>query len=242
MNRSRILALDIARTIALVGMATYHFTFDLQMFGLVPPGFAVSGWLYWHARIVASSFLGLVGVGLWLAHGQEIRWPNFWRRLSKVTAAAALVTIGTMIALPDYYIFFGILHCIAVSSLLALPFLRLPAVVSVAGGVAVVWASYALADPIFNAPMIRFIGLHTIPTMTVDFEPLLPWFGPVLIGLGLAKRLEATGFWGWLARWPKSVSPLTKALAWPGQHSLIVYLVHQPVLFGLIWAYTHIAG
>jgi uncharacterized membrane protein len=235
-RRPRLLALDIARSTALLGMACYHFTFDLQMFGLVPEGFAVSGWLYWMARVIASSFLGMVGIGLWLAHGQGINWPGYWRRLAKVAAAAALVTIGTRIALPDYYIFFGILHCIVVTSLLALPFLRLPALVTLAAAAAVIWASYVFPDPAFNGPMIRFLGLHTEPTMTVDFEPLLPWFAPVLIGLGLARLLDGFGFWETLGRWP--ATPLRRTLAWPGQHSLIVYLIHQPVLFGAVWCYA----
>lgn len=235
---SRIAALDIARTAALLGMATYHFLYDLQMFGLVPPEFAVSGWLYWHARVVASSFLGLVGISLWLAHGQAIRWPAFWRRWLRVVAAAGLVTLGTRIALPEAWVFFGILHAIALFSLLALPFLRLPWVVTAMAGGAVIWASYALPTEAMNAPLIRFIGLHTEATWTVDFEPLFPWFAPVLIGVALGRLGTGIGLWARLAKWPAQATRLIGLLAWPGQHSLIIYLLHQPILFGLIGLYA----
>jgi uncharacterized membrane protein len=234
----RILALDLARTLALLGMAAYHFLYDLQMYGLLPPDYAVSGWLYWHARIVASSFLGLVGISLWLAQGQGLRWPAFWRRWVKVAAAAALVTIGTRIAVPEAWVFFGILHAIALFSLLALPFLRLPWPVTLAAGLAVIWASYALPTEAMNAPLLRFIGLHTQPTWTVDFEPVFPWFAPVLIGLALGRLGTAAGIWPRLARWPAAPGPLARALAWPGRHSLIIYLLHQPILFGLIGLYA----
>ena len=233
---SRIAALDLIRSAALLGMASYHFVYDLQMFGLVPPGFAVSGVFYWHARTVASTFLMLAGLGLWLAHGQGIRWPAFGRRMTKVAGAAALVSAATYIALPDWWVFFGILHCIALGSLLALPFLRLPALVTLAAGAAVVWASYNLATPAMNAPLLRFIGLHTLPTMTVDFEPLFPWFGAMLIGLGLGQLGSRAGLWQALARWP--APPLVRRLGWPGRHSLAIYLLHQPILFGLVWLWV----
>lgn len=237
-SSQRIAALDLLRSAALLGMASYHFVYDLQMHGLVPPGFAVQGFFYWHARTVASTFLLLAGLGIWLSHGAGIRWPAFWRRMAKVGGAAALVSVATYIALPDWWIFFGILHCIALGSLLALPFLRLPALVTVAAGAFVVWASYALATPAMNAPLLRFIGLHTIPTMTVDFEPLFPWFGPILIGLGLGRLGSRFGLWNWLARW--NAPGWVPALGWPGRHSLAVYLLHQPILFGLVglWAWT----
>lgn len=237
-SSQRIAALDLLRSAALLGMASYHFVYDLQMHGLVPPGFAVQGFFYWHARTVASTFLLLAGLGIWLSHGAGIRWPAFWRRMAKVGGAAALVSVATYIALPDWWIFFGILHCIALGSLLALPFLRLPALVTVAAGAFVVWASYALATPAMNAPLLRFIGLHTIPTMTVDFEPLFPWFGPILIGLGLGRLGSRFGLWNWLARW--NAPGWVRALGWPGRHSLAVYLLHQPILFGLVglWAWT----
>ncbi len=237
-SSQRIAALDLLRSAALLGMASYHFVYDLQMHGLVPPGFAVQGFFYWHARTVASTFLLLAGLGIWLSHGAGIRWPAFWRRMAKVGGAAALVSVATYIALPDWWIFFGILHCIALGSLLALPFLRLPALVTLAAGAFVVWASYALATPAMNAPLLRFIGLHTIPTMTVDFEPLFPWFGPILIGLGLGRLGSRFGLWNWLARW--NAPGWVRALGWPGRHSLAVYLLHQPILFGLVglWAWT----
>lgn len=235
---SRIAALDIARTLALLGMAAYHFIYDLQMYGLIPPDFAVSGWLYWHARVVASSFLGLVGVSLWLGHGQGVRWPAFWRRWAKVATAAVLVSLGTRIALPESWVFFGILHAIALFSLLALPFLRLPWPVTGAVAAAVIWASYTLPNEAMNAPLLRFVGLHTQPTWTVDFEPVFPWFAPVLIGLALGRLGSGLGVWSWLARWPAQPGRMTRALAWPGRHSLILYLLHQPILFGLIGLYA----
>ncbi|EEW24700.1 heparan-alpha-glucosaminide N-acetyltransferase [Rhodobacter ferrooxidans] len=236
----RLVVLDLARTLALLGMAAYHFTWDLQMFGLVPPGTAVSGFFFYHARTVAGSFLFLAGVSLWLAHGQGIRWGKFWQRLLRVGGAAALITVGTWFAMRDSFIFFGILHCITVSSLLGLAFLRLPALVTAVAGAALIAANLYISNPLFDQPWLWWLGMRTMGINTVDLEPLVPWFGPFLLGLATAKLFTRWGVWSWLAQFPATPSPLLNALAWPGKHSLAVYLIHQPVLIGLVWSYVQL--
>src|SRR5690606_41797081 len=99
-------------------------------FGLVPRGAATTGVFWGHARATAGGFIFLAGLSLWLAHGAGIRWPAFWRRFAKIAAAAALVTVATHFALPGLTVFYGILHSIAVSSILALAVLRLPALLT----------------------------------------------------------------------------------------------------------------
>ena len=220
-------------------MVCFHIVFDLQMFGHLPFGTTLHPVFYWHARLVAGSFLFLAGVSLWLAHGQGIRWPAFWRRWIKLVAAAALVTVATYVALPEYFVYFGILHCIAASSLIGLLALRLPAAAVAALGAVIMVASYILPDPAFNAPLLRFIGLATEPAMTVDFEPLFPWVGPFLLGLASAKWASARGL---LHRLALSDTPVLRRLAWPGQHSLVVYLVHQPILIALIWVASYLSS
>ena len=228
----RLVALDNARSAALMGMVAFHLVFDLQMNGLVPYGTTATTFFYWHARLVAGSFLLLSGVSLWLAHETRLNWPGFWRRWIKLAAAAALVTVATYAALPDYFVYFGILHSLALCSLIGLGFLRLPALVTAGVGLGVMACSYILPSVSFNTPLLRFVGLATIPAETVDFEPIFPWVGPFLLGLAAAKLASRYGLW------PKIALPnsrLTRALSWPGRHSLGFYLIHQPVLLGLIW-------
>ena len=220
-------------------MVCFHIVFDLQMFGYLPFGTTLHPVFYWHARLVAGSFLFLAGVSLWLAHGQGIRWPAFWRRWIKLVAAAALVTVATYVALPEYFVYFGILHCIAASSLIGLFALRLPAAAVAVLGAVIIVASYILPDPAFNAPLLRFIGLATEPAMTVDFEPLFPWVGPFLLGLASAKWASARGL---LHRLALPDTPALRRLALPGQHSLMVYVVHQPILIALIWVASYLSS
>ncbi len=234
-KKPRILALDLARSLALLGMAAFHLTYDLLLFGIMPGSYAATALFHYHPRLVAGSFLALAGLGLWLAHGQSLRWPAFWRRLAKIVAAAGLVTVATWFAMPEFYIFFGILHAIALYSLLGLPFLRLPTAVTALVGLAMMYGGPFLQSEAFNAPLLAFLGLATQVPATADFEPLFPWFGPFLLGIALGRIGSRFGWWDRLAGW--TATPMLRALAWPGQHSLAVYLIHQPILMGLIWVY-----
>jgi uncharacterized membrane protein len=233
LNQTRLLGLDIARSAAILGMLAFHTVFNLQMFGYLPYGTTAEPLFYWHARAVAGSFLALAGLSLWLAHGSGIRWGAFWRRWLKLVSAAALVSLATYAAFPDYFVYFGILHAIAAASLIGLAFLNLPALVTLAVGAFVMAGTYLLPSETFNAPLLRFLGLATVPAETLDFLPIFPWFGPFLLGLGTAQLLGRTRLLA-LLDWPDS--PTLRRLAWPGQHSLMIYLLHQPLLIAAFQA------
>lgn len=230
----RLLSLDLARSAALLGMVIFHFAFDLEMFGYIAPGTTTSGGWAVFARIVAGSFLFVAGASLYLAHRSGIRWRGFLRRLTVLAAAAALVTVATYIAMPARYVYFGILHSIAVASVVGLLFLRIPAPVTLVIAGFALFVPYLFRHEVFNAPWLYWIGLSTQWARAIDFEPVFPWVAPFLAGLAIAKLLPVS-----IGETP--VSPLAKAATWPGRHSLAIYLVHQPVLIGLVWIYTQIA-
>lgn len=234
----RILAVDLARTVALLMMAVFHFVYDLELFGWVAPGTATSGGWRGLALLTAGSFLFLAGVSLWLGHGAGIRWRGFWRRFVKVAGAAAVITAATMVAVPDAFIFFGILHSIAAASLLGLLVLRLPVVMLVGLAVLVFAASSFAKAPLFDPWWFWWTGLQTVPVRSVDYVPLVPWFAPFLLGVALGRLGSRFGLWHWLGRWPGGA--WAQRLALPGQYSLWVYLVHQPVLIAVIWVATQV--
>lgn len=236
--RARIPALDIARTGALVAMVLFHFVFDLEIFGYVAPGTAMTG--IWRVLAVATagSFLFLAGVGVWLAHGEVIRWSAFWRRFAMIAGAAALVSIGTYLAFPQAFVFFGILHSIALCSLLGLAVLRLPVGIIAALAVAVFFAPDVLSSPMFNAPYWWWTGLQTVQLSTMDYEPIFPWLAPFLLGVAASKLATRMGLWARLAT--STPTRLAHLAGLPGRHSLLIYLIHQPILIGLVWCVTQL--
>ena len=119
-EKPRLIALDTARTLALLCMVVFHFTFDLTLFGLIPPDTMSQPFCHYFARLIAGSFLFLSGISLWLAHGRGVRWPGFWKRWAKLVAAALLVTTASLWLVPGGPIWFGILHAMAATALIGL--------------------------------------------------------------------------------------------------------------------------
>jgi uncharacterized membrane protein len=232
----RLIALDVARTLAVVCMVVFHFTFDLALFGYLPADTIYQPFWYYFARMIAGSFLFLSGVSLWLAHGQGIRWGAFWTRLAKVAAAAAVVTLASIWFVPGGTIFFGILHAIAAASLVGLAALRLPWPVTLAFAAAIFAAAWGPRFPAFDPIWLVWTGLaETRPAMG-DYVPLIPWAAPALAGIALARALRVDR---WRGRKPSSA---LRTLTFPGRHSLIIYLVHQPILFGLFSLYARLTS
>lgn len=230
----RIPGLDVARTVALAAMASYHFGYDLEAFGHLPPGTMVTGAGAIYARAIASTFLLLVGISLYLAHGRAIRWGAFLKRLAMIGGAAMLVSLATWQAEGPRFVFFGILHSIAFSSLVGLAFLRLPAPVTILAAIAAFLAPRYLQTGAFDQPWLIWTGLTTLSVYAVDFVPPFPWLAPVLAGIAVARLADRGGL---LARMRTDAAPGPglRLLGWPGRHSLFIYLVHQPLMIGAMW-------
>ena len=241
----RIGILDTARGVALLAMASYHCTWDFEFFGYLDSGTAETGWLKLYARAIAGTFLFLAGFSLVLANTPEIRWRSYWRRLGMIVAAAAAISIVTFIGMRDEWIFFGILHSIAAASLIGLLFLRLPAFATllIAALLAVrvvidnVVAPLSLHSTFFDAPWLWWVGLSENIQRSNDYVPLFPWLTPFLFGLGIAQLATSLGWLKHLAKF----GPGRNLIARAGRHSLIFYLVHQPVLFGLVYLLSLVA-
>lgn len=234
-------AIDVARGLAIVAMIVYHFSWDLSFLQLIETNILqVPAWR-WFARGIAGTFLLLAGVGLALAHAKGFRPLPFLKRLLKIGGAALAVTIGTYFAFPDSYIFFGILHCIAVASLLALPFLRVLPALTLAVAVFCFVAPSLFTSPALDAPYLEWLGLGASVPVTNDYVPIFPWFGLVLIGIALGKFLLSQAGSLFLARW-RAQDAFSKALVWAGRKSLPIYLIHQLVLLGILYGVLQITG
>lgn len=236
----RLPTIDMARGAAVVAMALYHLGWDLSFYGLIAVDVTREPAWQWAARVIAGSFLALSGISLALAHRARLRWPSFLRRLGRVAGAALLITVVTLLAFPDSPILFGILHCIALSSVLGLAFLRAPAILIAAAGALCFLAPLWLTQPVFDQPLLDFLGLGRSVPRANDYVPLLPWFALVLAGVlagrPLARSRDAPP---WLRR--PQAGRIGRGLAWAGRHSLGLYLVHQPILLAVLYPFAVMA-
>ncbi|MBB4199426.1 hypothetical protein CCR94_20210 [Rhodoblastus sphagnicola] len=224
--------IDAARGGALLAMAAYHFTWDLAAFRWIDGAVTASRDFHLLGHAIAASFLFLSGYSLVLARRARAvalwRDPHYWRRWGQVAAAAGAITLVSFQLFPDAPIFFGILHCIALSSLFALPLVEAP-VAAILGAAALALAAPGFfAAPVFDAKLFWWTGLSTFQPASQDYRPLLPWLGFLLLGVAAARRpLPARA-----EREPNR--RLIAPFAWLGRHSLAFYLIHQPLLYGAL--------
>lgn len=230
-------ALDAGRGLAVVAMILFHAIWDLGHFGYIASSIPWSAPVKAFGHSIALSFLFIAGLSLALAHGREVRWRAFWRRLGIVAGAAALVSAGTYIVFPSAFVFFGILHCIAAASLIAAPFLLAPWPLAAAAAMFFFAGPHLFASPFFNPDRLQWVGLGTSEPYTMDWRPLFPWAGALLLGLAAGRALPLPlggappepdrGARHWLSRL--------------GRHSLLIYLAHQPLLFAVFAALVFVA-
>lgn len=236
----RIELVDLARGIALLAMFVYHFAYDLSYFRLIRVDVVTDPAWRAFARLIAGSFLAIVGFSLVLATRKGFDRGNYLRRVALIACAAVLVTCATWFALPDVFIFFGILHHIALASVLALPFLFLPTPVVAIAAVIVFALPFILGHDVFTQDWLAFLGFGPWP-LTADFVPVFPWFGCVLAGMALARivlpRAQGSGWASW-----RATSAPARLVVLGGRNSLFVYLVHQPLFIGALFLFMQATG
>jgi uncharacterized membrane protein len=225
--------LDALRGAAIVWMALFHLAFDLNHFGWISPKqnfYTDPLWTVQRSAIV-SLFLFCAGLSLAVALHAGQGWPRFWKRWSQIAGCALLVSVGSGWMFPKSWISFGVLHGIAVMLVLA----RLAAPLRRGLwplGLLCILLPLWLQHPFFDARHSNWVGLVTQKPVTEDFVPVLPWLGVMLFGL-------AAGQWLLRARPQWLSAPLAapaRPLAALGRWSLSFYMLHQPVLIGLLMA------
>jgi len=227
---ARFVSLDALRGIAIVAMIGYHFSFDLALFRVARFDFERDAfWLAARAAIVAT-FLVASGISLTLARLQGTSSTKRWRRIALIVFCAGAVSAASYLAFPRTWISFGILHAIAVASVLAWPLTRAPRL-ALASGVAAIALGLTFTHPVFDTRALMWIGFTTVKPPSEDYVPLFPWLGVVLVGVWLGAVLAKRSFeplapLGRLPRW----------LRWAGRHSLAIYMLHQPALIGALAA------
>lgn len=223
---SRLAIVDQFRGIAICLMAIFHFCYDLSVFGFIP--FAMDGGFYtWFRFLIVTLFFTSVGAGLYLAHTPSIKWRSFWIRQLKIILGAAFITVSTLLFYSQVWVYFGVLHFIALASVVALPFIRIPKTAAVIGIAIFVLYNHAEWFNLHFLYLTLKEPLH-LPNGTQDLTRLIPWLGMVLIGIYLGK----VQFWG-LRKLPLGM--LERPIQFLSRHSLIFYLVHQAPLFGLAY-------
>jgi len=235
MAAQRYQSVDSLRGCAIVLMVLYHLCFDLNLFHVIKLDFYHDPFWLGGRVFIVSLFLLLVGISLTLSVRRGLDSPAFrqafGRRLAWLSICAMLISLTSYLMTPSRWIFFGILHFIAVASVLSLLFVRRPGFGLIVG-ILLIGLGIFSSFPLFDRPALQWLGLMTHKPYTDDYVPLVPWFGVVLLG-------QYIGF-----RWFGDAAPavlvrhydnrVVAALSWAGRYSLLIYMLHQPILFGIL--------
>jgi uncharacterized membrane protein len=237
----RFWEVDMLRGIAILLMVLYHLAFDLDYFGVLSIDIA-TGVLFYIARITVTLFLLLVGLSLHLSFsrasklGSQDRFAaRLIRRALLILVLALCITLVTYLLIGRGYIVFGALHLIGLSLLLAYPFLRLGWANFLIGSILIILGLY-LPGINVQGTWLLWLGLAPADFYSLDYVPLLPWFGVVLYGVGLGGLLYP-GYGRRISLPDQAViseSPLIGLLCRLGRNSLAIYLAHQPLIMILL--------
>lgn len=239
---TRFDAVDALRGFAMVWMTAFHFCFDLNHFSYWPQDFYRDPFWTWQRTLILSLFLFCAGLGQAIAVAQGQSWPRFWRRWAQVLGCALLVTLGSWLMYPQSFIYFGVLHGIALMLIIARLTARWGGWLWLLGGVAIAikfiaayafgTGAFALFSEALNGPALNWLGLITRKPITEDYVPLLPWLGVMWWGVAAGTWLSSQAA-GRLS-WP--LPAVLKPLARIGRWSLSYYVLHQPVMIGVLLA------
>lgn len=242
MQLHRLESLDALRGLAIVWMTAFHFSFDLNHFGYIRQNFYEDPIWTWQRILIVSLFLFCAGLGQSIAVSQGQTWSRFWQRWLQVAACAMLVTLGSWWMYPQNFIYFGVLHGMA----LMLIVVRLTAswgrLLWLLGAVAIaskflvtsalsIWAPDHVVV-LFNAPLLNWLGWITQKPTTEDYVPVFPWLGVMWWGMAAASRLVLTRPDLLETQMPIICKPLVGL----GRCSLTYYMLHQPVIVGILFA------
>lgn len=219
-GRSRIWEIDFLRGLAIILMIIFHIVFDLKEFFTYNLNYSDGFWFY-IGKAAASLFIFICGISANLT-------ANTLKNGAIVFSWGMLLTVITYFYAPAMYIRFGILHFLGLS-LLLYPFIRRvrPGIV-MTFGLIILLAGRSFSAIAVTTDWLLPFGLTSTNFASLDYYPLIPWYGLFLIGTAVGKLAYSRK----TSLLPVQIKP--GILNRLGHKSLFIYLVHQPVIYGIL--------
>jgi uncharacterized membrane protein len=218
-------------------MITFHVLYLLNYFNIQNtgvPGVQYGFW-WWFPRVTGGTFIFTAGVSLTITYSRSKRISGFLLRGLKIFAWGMGITLLTWLIAPDKFVLFGILHFFGIAFILAQFFLRFRFINLILGAALMALGTYLLEQRILvDFPWLLWLGLMPHDFSTLDYWPLLPWFGLFLVGMFFGKILYPQG--NRRLNIHEFSNPITSALTLPGRHPLVIYIAQWPIVIGVLLA------
>lgn len=235
---NRFWEIDALRGIAITLMVLFHLVYDLVFFDVLQIDIW-SGPVLYIGRSAAMLFVFLVGISLTLSHsrskvsGSQISFKKYLKRGFHIFLWGLVFTIGSWLLFPDEVIVFGVLHFIGVAIVLSYPLLKYR-LLNLIGGFMVLFLGGLVENFTVDFPWLIWLGLTPAGFQTLDYFPLLPWFGVTMLGI-FAGNMMYPDYRRKYELLDLSDNPLISALEFMGRKSLMIYIVHQPLLVFILY-------
>lgn len=227
----RLWHIDALRGLAVIGMIVFHIFFILNFFDIRHAQLH-EGWWLLLARFAQFTFIGLVGVSLTMSLKN---YPVQMLRGLKIFGLGIIVSIATYIFDPETFVKFGILHFIGIGIILVAPLSRKKTINLFLGITAFIIGKIINQIPATNI-FLYILGFQVPNFTALDYFPLFPWistiFGGMFVGNILKEKLKIANI-----AMPKILMPIT----FLGKHSLLIYMIHVPIIIMTLWIFGKIS-
>jgi uncharacterized membrane protein len=243
--KERFWEIDFLRGVAIILMIIFHAAFDIDYFNMSDFDIHQGSWILFGKLIFILFFL-LVGISLVLSYSRtkiinkskQNLFVKYLKRGVKIFFWGLIITLVTWMYMREGYVIFGVLHFIGISIILAYPFLKRPSW-SLFLGFLIILTGLFLYNYSFDFSWLLWLGFKPHGFYTIDYFPLFPYFGIILIGIFIGNKL----YKNYKRRFnliDLSVNPIIKFFAFLGKKSLFIYLIHQPIIIALLIIFKYI--
>lgn len=235
-KENRFWEIDFLRGAAIIMMVVSNFITDLDYFNFYKIN-TLSGTWWFLARTTAAIFVFLVGVSLTISYSRatsskpQATSPialKYIKRGLKIFSWGLIITFVSWLFIKEDFIIFGVLHLIGLSIILAYPLLKFRFANLLLGSIFFALGFY-IKNIFVSAPYFLWLGIPPTNYYSVDYLPLIPWFGAVLFGLFIGNTLYPSGIRNFKVPALENFLSI-KFVSFLGKNSLLIYLIHQPIL------------
>ena len=240
----RVFLLDITRGICVLAMVAYHFCWDLGYFGFIDLRLITQGFGLFVAQLIGFSFITIAGISSRIMSLSDSFKQKFLRRFFKLVFISAVISTATFMLNRDSFIFFGILHFLSVCSLISLILIYIKSsfhlfVIFLCAAV------ISTGNITLNLPFtLSWLGFNKEILPTNDFYPLFPWVTFYFFGFWSGKIIfeKISHKDGDLPMPINEINILLRFFEYMGKNALLIYILHQPILFSLFFLFITVAS
>lgn len=243
-QRTRYTEIDVVRGLAILGMVGFHTAFIAQfLFDII----LCSQPFLWEAiPMFGDIFFILAGLSLYIGASRG-KYPSL---LPGIQRSGFLLLVGLLITCATYLfdfggkIYFGVLHCMGLSTFISFLVLRLPKnLILVSSTLIITLGMYYQYIPYTCcSPSLCWLYPYFCPILDprLDHYSLIPSLGFMLLGISLGKQYYPQGTRAFSQTRLADYVFGVRGLSLIGRHSLLIYCLHSPIIYAILYLMNQI--